>query len=194
MTNNNQLKSALRDAMILIDLPKRSALINILNDIVNEVLNCPISDAKGLYDVSVSEVAEELNNASKISPIDHAIIMTDIVANVSGITKEEIRSKSRKREITEARQIAMTLIKTYYSTMSLSRIARLFDKDHATVLHAMRTVNSLKQTDSGFKLKLIDCLNDLSNAGYLFPEEFYPILTKQTTKHEDQQNTFNVQY
>jgi chromosomal replication initiation ATPase DnaA len=194
MTNNSKLKGALREAIVLIDRPKRSALINILADIVSEVLNCPINDAKDFYSMSVSEIVEELSNESKMTPVDHALIMIEIIAGQCGLSSRIVREVSRKREIVEPRQISMYLIRTYFSSMSYARIGNLFGKDHATVLHAIKTVKSLRATDNGFKRKFHECMVALSEAGYLFPEDFYPNLTKQTVKHEDQQITSDVQY
>jgi len=48
----------------------------------------------------------------------------------------------RRREIVEARQFSMYYIKRY-TKLSLVRIGRMFGKDHATVLHACRTIQNL---------------------------------------------------
>lgn len=63
-------------------------------------------------------------------------------------------AKSRKREIVQARQISMYLAKKYTEN-SLSRIGTLIGKkDHATVLHACKTVSDLISTDKNIKLNV----------------------------------------
>ena len=79
------------------------------------------------------------------------------VCEYFNITRDEILSKSRKRQIVQARQIAMYLCRQYISNCSLSTIgAELGGKDHATVLHACVTVADLMATDKFFKKYVSD--------------------------------------
>lgn len=58
-----------------------------------------------------------------------------------GVTREQFESKSRKRFIVEARQIAMYLVRTHCKKYSLADIGlRMGNKDHATVLHGVRVM------------------------------------------------------
>lgn len=73
------------------------------------------------------------------------------VCEYFNITKEDILSKSRKRNIVQARQIAMYLSRNLLNC-SLSTIgAELGGKDHATVMHACSTVSDMISTDKTFK-------------------------------------------
>ncbi len=79
-----------------------------------------------------------------------------IVCDYFDLPIELLKSKTRKREIVQARQIAM-----YFSKkMTKSSLANIGlhcgGKDHATVLHACRTVNNLSETDKHFKKYLVD--------------------------------------
>ena len=68
------------------------------------------------------------------------------------ITREQLLSKSRVRQIVQARQIAMYECRALISNCSLSTIgAELGGKDHATVLHACNTVQDLMATDRVFR-------------------------------------------
>ena len=68
------------------------------------------------------------------------------------ITRDMLLSKSRKRQIVQARQIAMYMSRNLIPSCSLSTIgAELGGKDHATVLHACTTVSDLVATDKTFK-------------------------------------------
>ncbi len=68
-----------------------------------------------------------------------------------------IQSKSKKQEISQARQIAMYLSRKY-TDKSYSTIGELIGKrDHATVLHACKTVGNWMETDK----KLKSCVEDI---------------------------------
>lgn len=59
-------------------------------------------------------------------------------------------NNSNKREYVQVRQITMTLAKLQ-SRMSLTAIGNPFGKDHATVLHSIKTVKNLIDTDPAFR-------------------------------------------
>lgn len=77
--------------------------------------------------------------------------IVEIVARQKRMTPERLKAKTRKREIVEARQLAMYLAKEY-TTASLETIgSEIGSKDHATVLHACKVVNNLQQTYSDYR-------------------------------------------
>ncbi len=74
-----------------------------------------------------------------------------IVCDYFDLPIELLKSKTRKRQVVQARQIAMFFAKSMTKS-SLSSIGmHCGGKDHATVLHACRTVNNLIETDKKFK-------------------------------------------
>lgn len=79
-------------------------------------------------------------------------ILQQVIATF-GIDMKSINSKSRKREIVWARQAAMSLCKKY-TTQSVSRIGQVIgNRDHATVLHALKNVDDLLETEVEFREK-----------------------------------------
>ena len=87
------------------------------------------------------------------------------VCDYFNITKEVLISKSRKRQIVQARQIAMYMSRNLMGC-SLSTIgAEMGGKDHATVLHACMTVSDLMETDKSFKQYVTDIQSLLQTAG-----------------------------
>ncbi len=66
------------------------------------------------------------------------------------LSEENLVSKTRKREIVQARQIAMYFAREMTKTSLASIGAQIGNKDHATVLHACRTVENLMETDKKF--------------------------------------------
>jgi len=74
-----------------------------------------------------------------------------VVCDYFDLPLEVLKSKTRKREVVQARQLAMYFSKSMTKS-SLSNIGiHCGGKDHATVLHACRTVNNLIETDKKFK-------------------------------------------
>lgn len=74
------------------------------------------------------------------------------VCDYFGITREALLSATRKRQIVQARQIAMYLSRKLIDNVSLSTIgSETGGKNHATVLHACNTVTDLCSTDRIFK-------------------------------------------
>ena len=79
-----------------------------------------------------------------------------VVCDYFNITRDTLLSKTRKRQIVQARQIAMYMSRSLINC-SLSTIgAEIGGKDHATVLHACTTVSDLMSTDKTFKQYVTD--------------------------------------
>ena len=84
-------------------------------------------------------------------------LIVDTVCEYFNITRDILLSKSRKRQIVQARQIAMYECRNLIPNCSLSTIgAELGGKDHATVLHACTTVQDLMSTDKAFRQYVTD--------------------------------------
>lgn len=58
---------------------------------------------------------------------------------------------SRKREITEPRQVAIYFIKKYSRKISHERIGYLFGKDHSTITNSIQTVEDLMDVQPAFR-------------------------------------------
>ena len=71
---------------------------------------------------------------------------------------ETLQSKTRKRHIVQARQLAMFFAKKLTKASLASIGTQIGKRDHATVLHACKTVNNLSTTDKQFK-KFVEDLN-----------------------------------
>ena len=68
-----------------------------------------------------------------------------------------LQSKTRKRHIVQARQLAMFFAKKLTKASLASIGSQIGKRDHATVLHACKTVDNLAETDKQFR-KYIDDL------------------------------------
>jgi chromosomal replication initiator protein len=89
-----------------------------------------------------------VKNASREISIDY---IQKLVCDFYGLPVEAVKSKTRKREIVQARQIAMYFAKDL-TKASLKNIGMHFGgRDHSTVIHACQTVNDLMDTDKKFR-------------------------------------------
>lgn len=104
--------------------------------------------AKQMIDKFVKNTAREVS-------IDY---IQKVVCDYFDLPMELLKSKTRKREVVQARQIAMYFSKKMTKSSLANIGAHCGGKDHATVLHACKTVNNLMDTDKRFK-SYIDDLN-----------------------------------
>ncbi len=91
-------------------------------------------------DINLDLARKVLANAVKVNhrPINFEII-TQEVATHFGIDVEQIFTKSRKREISDARQMVMYLAKKH-AKMPLTAIGTRLSRTHATVLYACKNI------------------------------------------------------
>jgi len=118
--------------------------------------------------VAHSTLTHQENSVQLAASVTEKIVKEDVndislsnvqksVCDYFNITREDFQSKSRKRQIVQARQIAMYLSRKLISNCSLSTIgSEMGGKDHATVLHACTTVSDLISTDRVFKKYVSD--------------------------------------
>lgn len=141
--------------------------IDIPTDVVEYIAYSITSNVREIEGALISIIAQSSLNKKEIN-LDLAKQMIDkyvknttreisidyiqkMVSDHFDIPVETINSKSRKREIVQARQLTMYLSKKHTKN-SLSTIGlHCGNKDHATVLHACRTISNLKDTDKQFK-------------------------------------------
>ena len=134
---------------------------------IAEHVNASIRDLEGIVvsimahstinntDIDIALAKKIVGNFSDYE--ERTITIDDIIKKVSdyyGVEVESINTRSRKREVVLVRQVAMYLSKKYLD-MSTSKIGQYIGKrDHATVLHACKTIANLAETDKQFRNEL----------------------------------------
>ncbi len=73
-----------------------------------------------------------------------------------------LQSKTRKRHIVQARQLAMFFAKRLTKASLASIGSQIGKRDHATVLHACKTVDNLAETDKQFRKYIEDLTKKLT--------------------------------
>ena len=99
-----------------------------------------------------------------------------VVARKCHIANEKLDWKTRKREIVQARQLAMFFSKQY-TTASLATIGEeIGNKDHATVLHACKTVSNLHETDAVYRGLYFSIMEEVDQLAGNFERSEYDMI------------------
>ncbi len=99
-------------------------------------------------DLTKQMIDKFVKNTAREVSIDY---IQKVVCDYFDLSVEVMKSKTRKREIVQARQISMYFAKQLTKSSLANIGAHCGGKDHATVLHAFKTVNNLIETDKRFK-------------------------------------------
>jgi hypothetical protein len=112
-------------------------------DIQSEIFN------RALYERDSRELGRRRTLHLKRNQMDDIII--HITVTNRGFTREQVETTTRKREIVQTRQECMYFL-SKFTKLSLSQIgANIGGKDHATVLHAKKTIQNVIDTDNEFR-------------------------------------------
>lgn len=128
-TNVREIEGALNTLLAQASLNKKAITLDL---------------AKQMVDKFVKNTAREVS-------IEY---IQKIVCDYFDLPIEMLKSKTRKREVVQARQISMYFSKKMTKSSLANIGAHCGGKDHATVLHACRTVLNLSETDKQFRLYL----------------------------------------
>ncbi len=112
-----------------------------LEGIVNSLLAFSVVYNKKEIDLELAErIVEKVAKVEKRT-VTIESIMSEVCTHYS-IDHNSIQSRSRKREIVQARQVAMYLAKKYTDASSSQIGLVIGKKDHATVLHSCKLITS----------------------------------------------------
>ena len=119
-------------------------LIGVLNRVIAfsrvHNKNLTISDCKNILKDVFSQI--------RVITVDK---IQNVVSNYFNIALSEMLSQRRSRPLARPRQIAMYLAKKM-TTRSLPEIGRRFaNRDHTTVIHAVKTITRLSEQDDEMK-------------------------------------------
>ena len=104
-------------------------------------------------------IRDVLNSDQPISVTVEKVISE--VAKTFNVTVDDIRSKKRNSEVTEARQIAMYILRETTQLSQKSIGAEFSGRDHTTVIYAISTVKDLIATDQHKKRLITDIIKNI---------------------------------
>lgn len=126
-SNVRELEGALISLLAQSTLNKKAITVDLAIDMINKIVK------QSKHEITIDYIQK-------------------IVCDYFNMPTDSLQSKTRKREIVQARQIAMFFSKTLTKSSLASIGSQIGNKDHATVLHACKTVNNLIDTDKHFRV------------------------------------------
>ena len=140
--------------------------ININDDVINYIANETKTNIRELIGILNRIIAFSRVNNKTLTINDTKNILKDVFSQIKVITVDKIQnvvsnffnipinemlSQRRSRPLARPRQIAMFLAKKL-TTRSLPEIGRRFaNRDHTTVIHAVKTITRLSEQDDEMK-------------------------------------------
>ncbi|MDD3078469.1 MAG: chromosomal replication initiator protein DnaA [Paludibacter sp.] len=116
--------------------------------LVSLLAHSTLADMPINIDLAEKVVSRIVKVTRKVNTVES---IRDAVCDYFSLSVDAISTKSRKREVVQARQIAMYLSKQLTKN-SLSSIGfTIGQRDHATVLHACKIVTDLMEIDKSFR-------------------------------------------
>lgn len=104
-------------------------------------------------ELATQVVEKFVKNTKREVSIDY---IQKVISDYFQMDVDTLQSKTRKRHIVQARQLAMFFAKKYTKASLATIGSQIGRRDHATVLHACKTVDNLAETDKQFKKYLED--------------------------------------
>ncbi|MBQ8927861.1 MAG: chromosomal replication initiator protein DnaA [Oscillospiraceae bacterium] len=136
-TNIRQLEGAVKKLKALKMLANSSPTISMAQSVIRDIL----TDDQPIP-VTVERIIEE-------------------VANVYGITPDDIRSTKRTSQISTARKVAAYVVREV-TGLPLASIGMEFGgRDHSTIVYAINTINDAIKKDSNMKALVDDIIKDV---------------------------------
>ncbi|MFP4845776.1 chromosomal replication initiator protein DnaA [Winogradskyella sp. PE311] len=136
-TNVRELEGAIISLIAQSSFNKKEITINLAKDIVEKFVK----------------------NTKREVSIDY---IQKVVSDYFQMDVSTLQSKTRKRHIVQARQLAMFFAKKYTKASLASIGSQIGQRDHATVLHACKTVDNLSSTDKQFRKYVEDLAKKLA--------------------------------
>lgn len=104
-------------------------------------------------------ISELLGGAEPVSSTLDRVFIT--VTKKYGISKEEMIGPKRNKEIANARHACVYLIRQV-TDMSLPAIAKVFNRDHATIMSSLKNIDSRSKTDPDLMTELNDMKREIT--------------------------------
>ncbi|MEA3451807.1 MAG: chromosomal replication initiator protein DnaA, partial [Bacteroidota bacterium] len=148
--NKKSLASGIELSEKVIDILASSISTNV-RELEGALLSIVAHSMTDSSKITVELTKKVLKNLIKEKKTDFNISqIIQIVGDYFNISVKAIKAKTRKREVVQARQLAMHFSKKY-TKKSLTTIGAEFSRDHSTVVHANKTVKNLIDTDKSFR-------------------------------------------
>ena len=137
----------------------KSNVRELMGAIISLIAQSSFNKKEVTIDLAKSVVEKFVKNVKREVSIDY---IQKVVSEYFQVDLDILQSKTRKRHIVQARQLAMFFTKKMTKSSLAIIGSQIGDRDHATVLHACKTVDNLVATDKQFKKYVDDIQKKLS--------------------------------
>ena len=111
-----------------------------------------------------ADMARNILSGVITGTVSPALVAEQIIENISkryNITVEDIKSKKRANEIALPRHIAIYVIRSV-TPLSLQNIAKIFGRDHTTILSSIDVIKGKMAEDSSFEYEIKSICSEFS--------------------------------
>ena len=134
--------------------------------LISLVAHASLNDKEITIDLAKEVMENFIKRSSKEVNVES---IQNLVASHYDISVDRIKSKTRKREIVTARQLAMYLCKNH-TKEPLKGIGQKFGgRDHSTVIYSLKAVQDMIDTDKDFKKVVRDLQKKDQNELIILP-------------------------
>ena len=81
----------------------------------------------------------------------HVENISRLVFNYFNVPLEKIKVNNRKAQVIRAKQFTAFFLKREIYKITLEEIGKVFNRDHATMIHSIRKINDLIEVDSEYR-------------------------------------------
>ena len=127
--------------------------------IISLIAQSSFNKADVTIELATNIVQKFVKNTKREVSIDY---IQKVVSEYFQMDVNTLQSKTRRRHIVQARQLAMYFAKKYTKASLASIGNQIGKRDHATVLHACKTVDNLSFTDKQFRKYVEDLSQKLT--------------------------------
>jgi chromosomal replication initiator protein len=127
--------------------------------IISLIAQSSFNKAEITLELAQGIVTKFVKNTKREVSIDY---IQKVVSEYFQMDVQTLQSKTRRRHIVQARQLAMYFAKKYTKASLASIGSQIGKRDHATVLHACKTVDNLSFTDKQFRKYVEDLSQKLT--------------------------------
>jgi len=81
----------------------------------------------------------------------HVENISRLVFNYFNVPLEKIKVNNRKAQVIRAKQFTAFFLKREIYKITLEEIGKVFNRDHATMIHSIRKINDLIEVDAEYR-------------------------------------------
>lgn len=178
------LSKTYRNALKIIELVPPASRYHALN-YLTEIINSQALANDRIINTISSWIAQNAADRQQIDINEDINDIMDVVGAVLMVRPADIRRVSRKRQLVLARQYCVYLIFALHPSVTYSMVGRLFNRDHATIIHSKRAFYDQVETSEEYYRTLQLMVNALKARGVDLTVAFVTLSNQRQKKLDE---------